>query len=116
TQKWLKQGEPLLTPLGEAWFREHVERWFAAASEPAGAPLLDQNGDLLKGLAWFCTLRDDVALCRSLGRLGEACYRKVPGVGPRSERVGNACVYALGVIAGTEAVAQLSRLRTRVKY
>jgi hypothetical protein len=116
TQKWLKQADALLLPIGEERFKRQVIPWFAGATASTGATLSDQNSALLKGLVWCCSLCSEEALSRALGSLGQACFRKIPGVGPRSERVGNACVYALGVMPGTEPVAQLARLRIRVKY
>src|SRR5260221_2757575 len=37
-------------------------------------------------------------------------------IGPRCPKVGNACLFALSAMPGTEAVAQLSRLKAKVKH
>ena len=52
----------------------------------------------------------------TLADLAEQCLKKVPNHGPSSARVGNACIRVLARLPGTAPVAQLGRLRTRVKY
>jgi hypothetical protein len=77
--------------------------------------LTERNGDLLKGLAWCCVLFDDPATAAAVGDAAEACFKKIPNVGARSTKAGNACVYALGAMPGLRGAAQLQRLRQRVK-
>ena len=55
-------------------------------------------------------------LADSIGKLALSAYRKVPGVGPRATKVGNACVWALGEIPGETSLAALAILKVRVKY
>jgi hypothetical protein len=74
-----------------------------------------KNGDVLKGLAWCCTLVADQRIATALGEAAEASFKKIPNIGARSAKVGNACVYALGALPGTSGVAQLSRLEQRIK-
>jgi hypothetical protein len=75
------------------------------------------NAQTLKGLVWAATLvADNAEVVRAIGRLGAACYRKIQWIGARSTAVANACVWALGAIPGSEAVAQLSVLRSKSKY
>ena len=45
-----------------------------------------------------------------------SAYRKVPGIGPRAIKVGNAAVYALSELGSPEAVGQLAMLKVRVKF
>jgi hypothetical protein len=53
---------------------------------------------------------------RAIGTLTSSCYRKVPGVGPRAGKVGNAGVYALSQINDPRAVGQLAILKAKVKF
>lgn len=115
SQKWLTQAETLLNAVGRAAFVRRVADWFPHVAENASQPLDERNADFLKGLVWCCCLLDEAAVARSLGALAEAVFKKVPGIGLRSTRVGNACLYALGVMPGLEPVAQLARLQLRVK-
>jgi Domain of unknown function (DUF4132) len=116
SRKWVQEARMCIDAVTEERFKRHVGHWLTLASQQAPGPLFPRNSSLLKGLIWCCSLVEDQALCRALGSLGESCYRKIPGEGPRSERVGNACVFALGAMPGTEAIGQLTRLRLRVKY
>ncbi|HEY7029833.1 MAG TPA: DUF4132 domain-containing protein [Thermomicrobiales bacterium] len=75
----------------------------------------ERNGNLLKGLAWCCVLYDDPLTASTVGDAAEACFKKIPNIGARSTKAGNACVYALGAMPGLHGVAQLQRLRQRVK-
>src|SRR5262249_26717170 len=45
-----------------------------------------------------------------------SAYKKVPGIGPRAVKVGNAAVYALSEMGTTDAVGQLAMLKVRVKF
>ncbi len=73
------------------------------------------NTDILRGLAWCCSMFDDASIARVLADLAVATYRKIPGEGPRSMKVGNACLYALGMMPGKEGLAQLAILKSRIK-
>ena len=78
--------------------------------------LSDQNADTLKGLVWCSSVLEDAAIARSLTALAISAYKKVPGIGPRAVKVGNACVYALGAAPGMDGVGQLTILKVRVKF
>ena len=45
-----------------------------------------------------------------------AAYKKVPGVGPRAVKVGNAAVYALSEMSSVDAVGQLAMLNARARF
>ena len=45
-----------------------------------------------------------------------SAYKKVPGIGPRAVKVGNAAVYALSEMKSTDAVGQLAMLKVRIKF
>lgn len=45
-----------------------------------------------------------------------ASYKKVPGIGPRSVKLGNACIYTLGEMPGIDAVAQLAKIQRSTSY
>lgn len=132
TKKWLKDVQSLLDQVTPNEFRTQFLMWLALVekggrNEPAvggwreirdGHLIMDApNAQTLKGLVWCATLLPgDEEVTRALGRLGVACYRKIPNIGARSTAVANACVWALGTIPGREAVAQLSYIRAKSKY
>jgi hypothetical protein len=126
-KKWLGSAKELVAEIGEEKFKRRVLEWFplvAEISERERAltgwdrrePLLERNCDLLKGLVWTCALVGDEAVSQVVGDVGIACFKKIPGFGARSPRVGNACVATLGLMEGMASVAQLSRLQMKVKY
>jgi hypothetical protein len=129
TAKWTKSANALLDKIGFDEFKSRVLKWFPLADKPRTARienwsqwspdpnlmLNDTNADILKGLVWLCGLREDKEIARALTNLAISTYKKVPMIGPRCVRVGNACVWALGQM-GLEGVGQLAILKLKVKF
>lgn len=127
--KWIKTTKPFVETIGFDSFKASLLKWFPLVDKPRteriatwsqwmpdpNQMLNDVNADILKGLAWLCVGREDKELSRALTSLAISAYRKVPMVGPRCVRVGNACVYALGAMEGMEGVNQLAFLKLKVK-
>jgi len=130
TKKWSKTAEDLAAAVTTESIFEVVPDWFLLVDKPRTQPILewsqwepdpnllvdDVNADILKGLAWMCGVIGEDRLADSIGKLALSAYRKVPGVGPRATKVGNACVWALGQIPGESSLAALAILKVRVKY
>ncbi|MGB8646900.1 MAG: DUF4132 domain-containing protein [Anaerolineae bacterium] len=128
--KWTRSVDSLLAQIGAAAFRQAVCKWFPLVDLPRTQPvtdphhygpdpnlvLQDVNADILKGLVWLCARTEDKEVARALTALALSAYRKLPGVGPRCVRVGNACVWALGNMPGREGLAQLALLKVKVKF
>lgn len=128
-KKWLKTAGELLEKIGFDEFKSRVLKWFPLVDKPRtqqiaswsewqpnpNLMLNDANADILKGLVWICGLREDKEIARSLMNLAISAYKKVPQIGPRCVRVGNACVWALGQM-GLEGVGQLAILKLKVKF
>ncbi|HEY3280936.1 MAG TPA: DUF4132 domain-containing protein [Armatimonadota bacterium] len=74
------------------------------------------NAAVLAGLIWCLSHRDNPEVCRAVGAAAESYYRKIPGVGPFWVKGGNACLFVLSRLSGLGALAQLSRLRLKVKH
>ena len=124
SSKWLKGVDKYLDIIGNAEFFNKLSRWFPLVDKPHAAPanrydqvqkLLPVNADILKGLAWICCKSEDPEITRALAALAASAYKKIPGSGPRAGKVGNACIWALGNMPGTEGIAQLSILKIKVK-
>src|SRR5205807_8938725 len=109
-------------------FKSRVKNWAALVAKPGNRsvplPLTgqrdntlsrDHDANVLRGLLWCCPFTADASLARMLCDVAIVCFEKLPGRGQRSAKVGNGCVYALGELPGSEPVAQLARLRLRVK-
>lgn len=111
--KWLKGAEPLLAAVGEEAFAERIEDWLGGLELDPAAP--NPSADLIKGLIFMAIPVQGDRSAVAIGRFCETCYKKVPGWGARSMKLGNACVYALGQM-GERGVAELVRVRGRMKY
>jgi hypothetical protein len=129
TAKWLKATGPMLDQIGFPEFKRAVLKWFPLVDKPRtqryeqwsqyepdpNSLIEPANADILKGMVWLCGLREDKEIVRALTVLAASAYRKVAMIGPRCVRVGNACVWALGEMPGTEGVGQLALLKVKVK-
>jgi hypothetical protein len=129
-QKWSERASALLEKIGRPAFERSVLRWFSLVERPRTRSvergsqwqpdpnllLQDENADILKALAWLCAGSENAGVARALGTLALSAYRKVPQMGPRCVRLGNACVWALGAMPDAGGVGQLAMLRARVKF
>jgi hypothetical protein len=129
-QKWSGRASALLEKIGRPAFERSVLRWFSLVERPRTRPvergsqwqpdpnllLQDENADILKALAWLCAGSENAGVARALGTLALSAYRKVPQMGPRCVRLGNACVWVLGAMPDAGGVGQLAMLRARVKF
>jgi Domain of unknown function (DUF4132) len=130
TQKWSKQAEAALKKIERPALEKSLVRWFPLVDKPRTRPvergsqwqpdpnmlLQDENADILKALAWLCAGSRSAEVARALGAMALSAYRKVPQMGPRCVRLGNACVWALGAMPDAGGVGQLAMLRARAKF
>jgi hypothetical protein len=118
TRKWTQAMKPILDEVGHSAARSNLLDWFENATRFEGGTSLlmcDRNAETIRGLAFFVPLLGSTELVRALGNVGEVAFKKVPWWGPVCKKVGNACVAALAEIEESEAVAQLGRLKVKVK-
>jgi hypothetical protein len=111
--KWRKGARSFLASVGEEEFRRHMLAWVPLVNQDRQQPMSDLKAEMLKGLVWFCGSYDDDEIKRLLVDVALACYHKVPGIGARAMKVGNACVHVLGELG---SIAELVQLRLRIKY
>lgn len=130
SKKWVAEAQRMAKEIGRAKVNTALLRWLPLVDKPRTQPLqqrwynhdfdghliLDHHATILKGLCWMAATEESDEMARTLGALAISCYRKLPGVGARAVKVGNAAVYALGAMPGTAALGQLSRLRIKVKF
>lgn len=128
--KWLKTGRVSVASIGSASFQKALTDWLPLVDRPRTQSiervsqsqadpnymLLDSHIDILRGLVWLAVDGTDPALARALGGVAISAYRKVPGIGPRATRLGNAAVYALGQMQCRDALAQLAFLKVKIKF
>ncbi|MBD3239958.1 MAG: DUF4132 domain-containing protein, partial [Chitinivibrionales bacterium] len=130
SRAWRTQARLLVGAVGEDELCDALSRWFPLVDKPRthhieawpewqpnpNLMLTDLHASILKGLVWVCASIDNKLIPRLLADLALSAYKKVPGVGPRAVKVGNACIYSLGAMPGTEGVAQLAILKVRVRF
>jgi hypothetical protein len=132
TKKWLKTAEKLIVGLDEKKLREQLLAWLPLVSKGRSISRLsgfvgdvrgladtmhDENATILRGLLWTIpTLQNSDQFARLIGAVAISAYKKVPGVGPRAVKVGNAAVYSLSQLSPEAAVSQLAMLKVRVKF
>ena len=125
--KWLKVTQECTALVGGGAFTRVVTTWLDYYAAPprntpgigdTPAPELsgtaERNITILRGLVWCCADLDDVEIARAVGAATEASFKKIPGVGARSIKIGNAGIYALSAMPGMHGTVQLARLRQRV--
>jgi hypothetical protein len=82
----------------------------------ARAFLVDErDADLLRGLVWCAGFLAEPRLDPILAQGVEVGYRSLPNETQTNSKFANACLYALSSQKRLEAVAELSRLSTRVR-
>jgi hypothetical protein len=116
---WNKRSGELMAALGEEGAVSSMLRWLALGPTPnqpreAISPIEDSAYQ--KGVIWCLGLRGEREVAQAIADFTLACLRKIPMIGAVSQKVGFAGVQALGAMDCAEAVAQLTRLRAKVKY
>jgi hypothetical protein len=130
SQKWLKAANDLIETVGRNDFKTRIQHWFELVALPRPIHqeprhpqydsdpdqlISDTNSLILKGLTWSCAGWKETEVIRAVSRLAQVCFKKVPRLGARCPRVGNACLYSLSVTTTGEAAAELSRLNQLIK-
>lgn len=112
TRRWTTQLEEHLAQVGRDAFAAVLPTWLELIDVEASR----FRSSLLKGLVWATRVLDADLAARLLGALAERAERKVPGRGPMSRAVVNACLKVLGALESDVAVAQLTRLKGVIEY
>ncbi len=131
SKKWLTAAEYALDMIPNQEVIVFLSRWFPLAEKPTSGERTCQqyghhyamdplmmvavNQDILKGLVWACRLIEHPDIPRLLSSLCISAFKKIPGIGPRAARLGNACINTLGVMEGTEPLAQMALIKVKIK-
>ncbi|WP_139228638.1 DUF4132 domain-containing protein [Planctomicrobium piriforme] len=130
--KWIKKAAELINAAGPEAVHQALQRWlplvgkgqsirkfgnYVGDSRGVADTMNDENATALRGLLWMIpSLPQSEELLRLVSTVALSAYKKVPGVGPRAVKVGNAAVYVLSELGTTDAVGQLAMLKVRVKF
>lgn len=129
TKRWLTSGKELLKDAPEgALDRLHrtvlpavgTKAPFAVPEPKYGMEdhtlVAEEFSACLRGLIWMGALRDSDELTEMLGDVADRCFKKIPGLGPRALKTGNACLLVLSQSSSETAVSQLVRLQERTRH
>lgn len=132
SKKWLKQARDAIEGVGESDYTDKLSHWLPLVARGrslrplrahvwdkrgASDTMHDDNATILRGLLWTIPMLEQrERFPRMITDVTLSAYRKVPGVGPRAVKVGNAGVYALSEFGTTDAVGRLAVLKVRVKF
>src|SRR3954465_12147542 len=115
TAKWRKEAGECWAAGGGEEFARQIEHWFALVGVKATAKIQPRNASLLRSLVWYASLVKGETICRALANAVEGGLRKIAAGGLYASSISKACIAALEEMEGLEALAQLSRLKHRVK-
>ncbi|MFN7922559.1 MAG: DUF4132 domain-containing protein [Bryobacteraceae bacterium] len=130
--RWVKTARELVSTIGEKHVSAAFGRWmmevpkgraigkmatYVHDTRGSSDTIHDENATALRGMLWTLPLLSDSAgFLRLISTVAVSTYKKVPGVGPRAVKVGNAAVYALSEIITPESVGFLAMLKVRVRF
>ncbi len=118
SNRWRTSAIELVARIGAKKVRQALEAWLplvARGRSDVGIP--NENANALRGFLWMIPLlprREELA--RLVAGVALSAYKKIPGVGPRAVKVGNAAVYSLSQMVSPEAMGQLATLKVRVRF
>jgi hypothetical protein len=111
---WLKTASEHVEKIGAAPFAAQLQQWCDA--QDFRYVMTDSAQAVLRGLILAAASAKERSLPSVLGRFGERCYKKIPGYGPGSIKLGNACMTALALMPKSRGGAELARLKQRIRY
>lgn len=134
SQKYLNDAKKIIDQLGSDKFKKVTQEWFVfvinlketiiSLTQTYGKQaytyneiefLNTLNSDAIKGFVWMSSWFYDNATIQIVSKLAERCFKKIPEKGPAAAGIGNACLYTLYASKGLDGIAQLSRLRLKIK-
>lgn len=114
-KRWLKDALQFLVDLKESSKEHSYLHGVRIYTYTTTTFLFDDNNVVAKGLVWtFLHVQDQSGL-QLIERLAVRAFKKIPQIGAAAGAVGNACLYVLSAAKGLEGLAQLSRLRVKIK-
>ena len=118
SKKWLAEANQLIDLFGREAFRRRVIEWLALGPSKVRPPQLVEaaEADEQRALLWSLASFSDRETCAVVAAYTERCLTKIPMIGPVCQKGGNAGVNVLAAMGGDDALAQLARLASRIRY
>jgi len=114
-KRWLKEALQFLVDLKESSKEHSYLHGVQVYTYTTTTFLYDDNNAVAKGLVWTLLHVQDQGGLQLVERLAVRAFKKIPQVGAAAVAVGNACFYVLAMAKELEGLAQLSRLRVKIK-
>jgi hypothetical protein len=134
SKRYLDESKHLIDELGHDKFKKVTHHWFnyiitlkesvqththrynGQEYNYRTSEFLDSiNSDSIKGFVWMSSWFYDSKTIHTISKLAERSFKKIPGKGPAAVAVGNACLFALFSSKGLDGIAQLSKLKIKIK-
>lgn len=113
-KKWLEAAREIFADIDEA---DHFALIDALTSSPSPTSMQSANESHLRTILYLSPGLDPQRLGPKLANYAlKQCYVTLPGVGIRSEKLGNACLWALAAMPEGAGVPYLARILARTKY
>ncbi|GAA3561470.1 DUF4132 domain-containing protein [Snuella lapsa] len=127
TNVWLKETETLIKSINRTSFlTENLISWNEVLIQLLKVIhrdkayeftfVTDENLQLLRSAIWTSPLLNDDNLNQSIEELGLWSFKKLPGYGAVSVKLGNACIYAFSKLPYRDGVSRLTKFRMKIKY
>lgn len=117
--KWLTVADTHLKLIGKTAFLSRVRDWFPLYGKATDgywfADREERNDAYFKGLVWMCSRIEDPAVISPLGAAQRGAFKTRGRAGVRCQKVGNACIWALGLREESEAAAHLVNAKMKIK-
>ena len=125
TKKWSTDAEKLQQSFDANEIVDQFLNWFSMTIAALDAIhkkgryeafLNENNIQILRGAVWFSGVINNEQLNNKLEELGLWCFKKLPGHGALSVKIGNACLYAFSALPYQEGISRLTTFRLKIKY
>jgi hypothetical protein len=114
SQRWIKETRRFSEEIGATDVVARILEWIEPLEPDPAKP--EPNADLIKGMIWCIGMLGGERVPFALTALAERSFKKIPNIGARSAKLGNACLIALSLLPDAAGVAGLSRLKGKVRY
>jgi hypothetical protein len=114
TKAWLAEAKGTANEIDTTIVLKFIREWLEGFPVDIRRP--DPNMEVVRGLIWSVGAAGYDEAASFLGAFCRRCFTKEPYIGPKSVKLGNACLYALSMLSGTESIGQLTLLRKRISY
>ncbi len=124
TKAWWASTQKLLQPFSEDQYLQLFTSWVIKAEEQYRSFVTsrnlqnksDRNEHFIRALVWAAGFLNHAPLTDAVEALGLICFKKIPGYGQGSTKLGNACLWVFATLPYEIGIAKLTNYRSKVKY